>query len=335
MRTASSARRIRRRTSPSRQPSGRSTTCGSMSAIRTVAGRHPGNRLHRHDHQSATNADRAERCDLHDRRRQQRVCGSRDRQSDGRRRDDRRRFGDHGGDQVDHRQRLHRRLDFALHWPFAGHRAPGSGRRHRASRKRCGAGAHDEPVAAGRYARRLPIGRRPASRQHKWRRLQSTQFVITNLESQGALALTGSNTVADRLHGRRLRLVCRSQSCRSPTAGQMDLLTVVTHELGHILGLADVSATQLPNDLMDTTLPTGVRLLPRRPTWRPWRRRRHLLLRQQHGPTSRSSTQRLKKYSCSTALRARMRLRTKQSVNSSSPTLRQILHTARMILLSE
>ena len=37
----------------------------------------------------------------------------------------------------------------------------------------------------------------------------------------------------------------------------MDLLTVVTHELGHILGLPDVSATFLPNDLMDTTLPTG------------------------------------------------------------------------------
>jgi hypothetical protein len=42
----------------------------------------------------------------------------------------------------------------------------------------------------------------------------------------------------------------------------MDLLTVVTHELGHILGLADVSATFLPDDLMDTTLPTGTRRLP-------------------------------------------------------------------------
>jgi hypothetical protein len=42
----------------------------------------------------------------------------------------------------------------------------------------------------------------------------------------------------------------------------MDLLTVVTHELGHILGLPDVSATFLPNDLMDTTLPTGTRRLP-------------------------------------------------------------------------
>ena len=42
----------------------------------------------------------------------------------------------------------------------------------------------------------------------------------------------------------------------------MDLLTVVTHELGHILGLTDVSASLLPNDLMDTDLPTGTRRLP-------------------------------------------------------------------------
>jgi hypothetical protein len=45
----------------------------------------------------------------------------------------------------------------------------------------------------------------------------------------------------------------------SPAAGRMDLLTVVTHELGHVLGLDDV---QDESDIMGEALPAGVRRLP-------------------------------------------------------------------------
>ncbi len=110
--------------------------------------------------------------------------------------------------------------------------------------------------------------------------LQSTHFVITNLESQGALALTGSNTVqidstadgygwfvdSSVIDPTAFGITTTAYSVHagvdSPAYNHMDLLTVVTHELGHILGLADVSATFLPNDLMDIDLPTGTRRLP-------------------------------------------------------------------------
>jgi hypothetical protein len=45
----------------------------------------------------------------------------------------------------------------------------------------------------------------------------------------------------------------------SAAAGHMDLLTTVLHEMGHLVGLGDVSPQAHPNNLMDTTLPTGVR----------------------------------------------------------------------------
>ncbi len=45
----------------------------------------------------------------------------------------------------------------------------------------------------------------------------------------------------------------------SAAAGHMDLLTVIEHELGHILGLDDVDGT---NNLMATALAAGVRRLP-------------------------------------------------------------------------
>ena len=46
----------------------------------------------------------------------------------------------------------------------------------------------------------------------------------------------------------------------SPAAGKMDALTVVLHEMGHVLGLADVEGTV--ESLMSSTLGTGVRRLP-------------------------------------------------------------------------
>jgi hypothetical protein len=47
----------------------------------------------------------------------------------------------------------------------------------------------------------------------------------------------------------------------SAAAGRMDLLTVVAHELGHILGFASVDARALPHHLMTMTLAAGVRRL--------------------------------------------------------------------------
>jgi hypothetical protein len=45
-------------------------------------------------------------------------------------------------------------------------------------------------------------------------------------------------------------------------AGHEDLLTVVMHELGHTLGLADLNPIKAPANLMAETLATGVRRLP-------------------------------------------------------------------------
>jgi plastocyanin len=46
------------------------------------------------------------------------------------------------------------------------------------------------------------------------------------------------------------------------SAGHEDLLTVVMHELGHTLGLADLNQASASSDLMAETLATGVRRLP-------------------------------------------------------------------------
>jgi hypothetical protein len=48
----------------------------------------------------------------------------------------------------------------------------------------------------------------------------------------------------------------------SPAFGRMDLLTVVEHELGHVLGAGDLDPQAVPHDLLTETLATGVRRLP-------------------------------------------------------------------------
>jgi hypothetical protein len=53
----------------------------------------------------------------------------------------------------------------------------------------------------------------------------------------------------------------RALAARVP-AGEDDLLTVVLHELGHAVGLGDIDSLGFSNDLMTTSLPTGVRRLP-------------------------------------------------------------------------
>jgi hypothetical protein len=48
----------------------------------------------------------------------------------------------------------------------------------------------------------------------------------------------------------------------SPAYGHVDLLTVVTHELGHVLGFASIDAGTLSHDWMTATLGTGLRRSP-------------------------------------------------------------------------
>src|SRR5262249_12335456 len=45
-------------------------------------------------------------------------------------------------------------------------------------------------------------------------------------------------------------------------ANKVDLLTVVEHEVGHVLGLPDIDPEAHPGDLMDGALPMGVRRSP-------------------------------------------------------------------------
>src|SRR5207248_5267788 len=45
----------------------------------------------------------------------------------------------------------------------------------------------------------------------------------------------------------------------NPAAGRVDLLTVVAHELGHVLGIVELDGN---TDLMAETLPVGVRRVP-------------------------------------------------------------------------
>jgi uncharacterized delta-60 repeat protein len=45
----------------------------------------------------------------------------------------------------------------------------------------------------------------------------------------------------------------------SSAAGHMDLLTVVLHEMGHVLGMSDLDPATNPGDLMDATLSVGQR----------------------------------------------------------------------------
>ncbi len=71
-------------------------------------------------------------------------------------------------------------------------------------------------------------------------------YVNASARSSQSFGLAGAGT--DRLAGPA-----------SPAAGRVDLLTVLEHELGHVIGLGDNNQA---GDLMDTTLGLGVRRAP-------------------------------------------------------------------------
>jgi hypothetical protein len=83
--------------------------------------------------------------------------------------------------------------------------------------------------------------------------LQSAQFDVTSLPSGWLGESLGNVIMIDATadgHG---------WSMDGPMAGQVDLLTVVEHEMGHLLGLSDVNSGAGSANLMSETLAQGMR----------------------------------------------------------------------------
>jgi hypothetical protein len=70
---------------------------------------------------------------------------------------------------------------------------------------------------------------------------------------------TGATNAAfrDHIFGREYQA-----TAGSPATGKVDLLTVVLHELGHVLGYPDIAPSLEGHDWMTETLGTGIRRLP-------------------------------------------------------------------------
>ena len=113
-------------------------------------------------------------------------------------------------------------------------------------------------------------------------RLQQAQVQIADLSSTGALGLTGLGESVVRIDATAegygwyidptaagdsafTQVVTGTELHAAPgslAAKEMDLLTVVMHELGHVLGYDDVQTQAVPHGLMTQTLAVGVRRLP-------------------------------------------------------------------------
>jgi ELWxxDGT repeat protein len=106
--------------------------------------------------------------------------------------------------------------------------------------------------------------------------LGELDFRIADLQA-GILGITYRNTIwidqsaagygwfldrspqTDGLYGTAIIGQDRLAARGSAAFGKMDLLTVVEHELGHVVGFASVDASVLPHDLMTATLDAGIR----------------------------------------------------------------------------
>jgi hypothetical protein len=133
------------------------------------------------------------------------------------------------------------------------------------------------PIAAAAVARWEAAGITPAQDAL----LKNVQYSITNLAGQGALGFTALAALDVELDatadGRgwfidptpntdgEFTQVAPTEEVALPNtaaAGHYDLLTVVEHELGHVLGLDDLSNALAPTSLMATDLSPGVRRVP-------------------------------------------------------------------------
>jgi hypothetical protein len=86
--------------------------------------------------------------------------------------------------------------------------------------------------------------------------LQGAQFEVTNLPTGWLGESLGNVVMIDATadgHG---------WSVGGPMAGQVDLLTVVEHEMGHLLGFSDVATGPGSANLMSESLGTGMRRGP-------------------------------------------------------------------------
>jgi hypothetical protein len=110
--------------------------------------------------------------------------------------------------------------------------------------------------------------------------LQSVKFQIADLDASGDLGsyYPGSVLIDDNADGfgwyvdptpdsdaefaTRVAAAELQAGPGSPAFGRVDLLTVVMHELGHQLGLADLDPAAAPHDLLTESLGTGTRRLP-------------------------------------------------------------------------
>ncbi|HJZ53858.1 MAG TPA: LamG-like jellyroll fold domain-containing protein, partial [Gemmataceae bacterium] len=140
------------------------------------------------------------------------------------------------------------------------------------------------PVAAEAVRRWEGSGLTPAQAAA----LGRVQFRITDLGSTGELGLTplGGSVVtidddgagrgwfvdptpSDDAEFRATAAPAELNAASRPAARGYDLLTVVMHELGHVIGLADLNPADVPHDLLTTTLGLGTRWLPAVPAARP------------------------------------------------------------------
>jgi uncharacterized repeat protein (TIGR01451 family) len=132
------------------------------------------------------------------------------------------------------------------------------------------------PVLAEAEQLWLTNGLTPAQADH----LRAAQFQIGRLGGPGYLGVTaGEQVTLDAIaagygwfldatrwdstaFSQRVTSTEVQAAPTSPAYGRMDLLTVVLHELGHVIGLPDLDPRTDPHGLMSETLDPGTRRLP-------------------------------------------------------------------------
>ncbi len=109
--------------------------------------------------------------------------------------------------------------------------------------------------------------------------LKSTQFVVTNLDGANALGLTTpglvqvddngagrgwfiDQTPGDNSEFRQFVSLTELNATEGAAADHYDLLTLVMHELGHVLGLDDFDADLRDGDVMTGEIGVGTRRMP-------------------------------------------------------------------------
>ena len=132
------------------------------------------------------------------------------------------------------------------------------------------------PVVQEAIQRRVATGLTPAQAAV----LEQVHFGIANLSAEGELGQDSPGQVlldaaaggygwyidaspsSDAAFSQQVGSTELEAAAGSPAAGRIDLLTVVMHELGHELGLPDLTMTAAPDALMAVDLGAGVRRLP-------------------------------------------------------------------------